>query len=73
MAASAPPAIMTSAWSHLIWWNASPMACPAVEQAVATAVFGPISPYSIEMVPVAELAIIFGIVNGLSRDGPRVM
>jgi hypothetical protein len=49
------------------------MACPAVEQAVATAVFGPISPYSMEMVPVPALPIIFGMVNGLSRPGPRVM
>ena len=51
IAASAPPVTITSAWSHWIARKASPMAWAADAQAVATAVFGPIRPYSIEMVP----------------------
>ena len=73
MLPSAPPVTMTSAMSHLMAWNASPMAWAEVEQAVETAVFGPISPCSMEMVPLAELEIILGMVNGLSRLGPRSM
>ena len=44
-----------------------------VAQAVTITMFGPLSPYSIEMMPLAMLEIIIGIVKGETRFGPRVM
>ena len=46
------------------------MAWAADAQAVATAVFGPMRPKWIEMLPEAALAIILGMTNGLIRFGP---
>jgi len=48
MAASAPPATITSAAPYLISRAASPIACAPVEQAVTTAWFGPLNPYRID-------------------------
>ena len=44
IAASAPPATITSASPYLIIRAASPMAWAPVEQAVTTAWFGPLKP-----------------------------
>jgi hypothetical protein len=45
IAASAPPATITSASPYLISRAASPMAWAPVAQAVTTAWFGPLKPY----------------------------
>ncbi len=71
IAASAPPATMTSASSHWIRRAASPSACAPVAQAVTTAWFGPLKPYLIETWPEARLISADGMKNGLTRRGPR--
>ena len=48
------------------------MALLEVAQAVTMHKFGPCSPYSIEMMPLAILLINIGIVKGEFRDGPLV-
>ena len=71
IAASAPPATMTSASSSWISRAASPIACAPVAQAVTTEWFGPLKPYSIETWPEARLISADGMKNGLTRRGPR--
>ena len=66
IAASVPPATMTSASSHMIRRAASPIACAPVEQAVTTAWFGPLKPYRIETWPEARLIRHAGMKNGLT-------
>ncbi len=70
IAASAPPATITSASSHMISRAASPMACAPLEQAVTTAWFGPLKPYLIETWPETRLIKRPGMKNGLTRRGP---
>src|SRR5207302_6458577 len=72
IAASEPPARKTSASPNLIIRHDSPMALFEVAQAVTMHMFGPCSPYSIEMRPLAILLINIGIVKGEFRDGPLV-
>jgi len=48
IAASAPPATITSASPYLISLVASPMAWVQVAQAVTTEWFGPLNPYLME-------------------------
>src|SRR5688572_14474388 len=71
IAASAPPATITSASPSLISRVASPMACAPVAQAVTTEWFGPLKPYLIETWPEARLIKADGMKNGLTRRGPR--
>ncbi len=70
IAASAPPATITSASPRAISRAASPMACAPVEQAVTTAWLGPLSPCRMETCPEARLMSMAGITNGESRRGP---
>ena len=70
IAASAPPATITSASSSMIMRAASPIAWAPVEQAVTTAWFGPLNPYLIEILPDSRLTREPGIKNGLIRRGP---
>ena len=70
MAASLPPAIMTSASPRWMSRSASPMAWPLVAQAVAVAEFGPLAPVRIETQPEARLMMAAGMKNGLMRRGP---
>src|SRR5438132_10638759 len=70
--ASEPPARKISASPNLIIRHDSPMALFEVAQAVTMHMFGPCSPYSIEMRPLAILLINIGIVKGEFRDGPLV-
>src|SRR3546814_3741262 len=69
MAASAPPATMTSASSHMIRRAASPSACAPVEQAVTTAWLGPLKPYLMETCPDARLISAEGMKNGPTLRG----
>ena len=71
IAASAPPATMTSASSSWISRAASPSAWAPVAQAVTTEWFGPLKPYLIETWPEARLISAEGMKNGLTRRGPR--
>ncbi len=73
MPASDPPVSITSAWSYWIVRRASPIACAPLAQAVEMAVFGPLSPNSMERLPAAALTIILGTVKGLTRPGPPSM
>src|SRR4051812_42471382 len=70
MAASEPPARKISASPNLIMRHDSPIELFEVAQAVTMQKFGPCSPYSIEIRPLAMLLISIGIVNGESRVGP---
>ncbi len=69
-AASAPPAIITSASPYLIILDASPIACAPVEQAVTTEWFGPLKPYLILTCPDNKLISADGIKKGLTFLGP---
>src|SRR5688500_16067136 len=71
--ASEPPARKMSASPNLIMRHDSPIALLEVAQAVTMQRFGPCSPYSIEIRPLAMLLISIGIVNGETRLGPFVM
>ena len=71
IAASAPPATMTSASPSAIMRLASPIACAPVEQAVTTAWLGPLNPKRIETWPLTRLIRLAGMKNGLTRRGPR--
>ena len=51
---------------------ASPMAWPAVAQALTVAQLGPRAPKLIAVWPLARLAMAIGMKNGDSRSGPRV-
>ena len=70
IAASAPPASMTSASSIAIIRAASPIEWAPVEQAVTTAWFGPISPYLIETWPEIRLIRRPWTKCGETRRGP---
>src|SRR6185503_17719813 len=70
MAASDPPAIITSAAPRLMISNASPMACADAEQAVQVAEFGPLAPNRIETWPAARLMIADGMKKGEILRGP---
>ena len=71
-AASAPPAIITSASPYLIILEASPIAWAPVEQAVTTEWFGPLNPYLILTCPDNKLINAEGIKKGLIFLGPFV-
>ena len=68
--ASAPPQMKPSASPNLMMRQASPMLWLEVAQAVTMTMLGPVSPNSMEMMPLAMLEIIIGIVNGETRLGP---
>src|SRR5436853_213131 len=68
--ASEPPARKISASPNLIIRHDSPMAVFDVAQAVTMHRFGPRSPYSIELRPLAMLLINIGMVKGEVRAGP---
>ena len=70
IAASEPPAIITSAASRLMISYASPMACAEAEHAVQVAEFGPLAPNRIETWPAARLMIAEGMKNGEILRGP---
>src|ERR1019366_936295 len=70
MAASDPPAIMTSAAPRLMISNASPMACAEAEQAVQVAELGPLAPKRIDTWPAARLMMADGMKNGEILRGP---
>src|SRR5690606_23949919 len=69
-AASDPPVIMTSAAPWRMTSAASPIACAAEAQAVATAEFGPLIWKWIETLPEPALHIRRGTMKGLTRVGP---
>ena len=71
IAASLPPAIMTSASPRRMACAASPSACVAVAQAETTPKFGPRAPSSIATSPEHMLPISEGMVNGETLRGPR--
>ncbi len=71
MAASAPPAIITSAAPRRMIAAASPRAFVPVAQAVATAMLGPRAPTRMAIMPAALSEIIIGTRKGLTRSGPR--
>src|SRR6202040_3546047 len=70
--ASEPPAKKMSASPNFMMRHDSPMALFEVAQAVTMHMFGPCSPYSIEMRPLAILLINIGMVKAEFRDGPLV-
>src|SRR5438876_10632889 len=70
IAASEPPAIITSAAPRLMISNASPIACADAEQAVQVAEFGPFAPNRIETWPAARLMIAEGMKKGEIFRGP---
>src|SRR3954469_25179044 len=70
MAASEPPAIITSASLRRMISNASPIACADAEQAVHVAEVGPLAPNRIETWPAARLMIAAGMKKGEIRRGP---
>ena len=70
IAASEPPAIITSASLRRMISKASPMACADAEQAVQVAEFGPLALKRIETWPAARLMIEAGMKNGEMRRGP---
>ena len=70
MAASDPPATMTSASPRRMNSKASPMACADAEHAVQVAEFGPFAPNRMETWPAARLMIADGMKNGEILRGP---
>ncbi len=70
IAASDPPAIITSASSRLMISKASPMACAEAEHAVHVAEFGPLAPKRMDTWPAARLMMAAGMKNGEIRRGP---
>src|SRR5579864_1634867 len=70
MAASEPPAIMTSASPRRMISHASPIACAEAEHAVQVAEFGPFAPNRIDTWPAARLMIADGMKNGEIFRGP---
>src|SRR5580700_1317981 len=70
MAASEPPAIITSASLCWMMRKESPMECALVVQAVAVASFGPLAPSRIETWPAARLIMAAGIKKGEILRGP---
>ena len=71
IAASAPPATITSASSEAISLAASPIACAPVEQAVTTEWLGPLKPNRMLTCPDIKFINAPGIKNGEIRLGPR--
>ena len=69
MEASDPPQTMQSASPNLIMRQASPMLLFEVAQAVTMAMFGPMKPYSVAIMPLAMLVIIIGMRKGETRLG----
>src|SRR4029077_3963854 len=67
VAASLPPAIITSASPRWMRRNESPTACALVVQAVQVAEFGPLAPVRIEIQPEARFTMAPGMKNGLTR------
>ena len=70
IAASAPPAIITSASPRWMRRKESPTAWAPDVQAVQVAEFGPLAPVRIETQPEARLTIAAGMKNGLIFRGP---
>ena len=70
IAASDPPAIITSASFRLMISKASPMACAEAEHAVQVAELGPLAPNRMETWPAARLMMAAGMKNGEMRRGP---
>src|SRR4051794_6048859 len=70
IAASEPPAIITSASLRLMISKASPIACADAEHAVQVAEFGPLAPKRMETWPAARLMMAAGMKNGERRRGP---
>ena len=70
IAASDPPAIITSAAPRLMISKASPIACADAEQAVQVAEFGPLAPNRIDTWPAARLMMADGMKNGEILRGP---
>ena len=72
IAASEPPAIMTSASPRWMRRKESPTAWAPLAHAVAVAEFGPLAPVRIETQPEARLTIAAGMKNGLILRGPAL-
>ena len=70
MAASVPPAIMTSASPYLMTRAASPMECALVVQAVQVASFGPLALWRMLTCPAARLTMAAGMKKGEILRGP---
>ena len=70
IAASLPPAIITSASPRWMSRNESPTAWALVVQAVQVAEFGPLAPVRMETQPEARFTIAEGMKNGLTLRGP---
>ena len=70
MAASLPPAIITSASQRAMILKLSPMEWALEVQAVAVASFGPLAPYRMLTCPAARLTMEAGIKNGEILRGP---
>jgi len=70
MAASAPPATITSASPYSMMRPDSPMQCVAVVQAVTMARLGPLKPNWIDRLPEIMLMIEPGMKNGETLRGP---
>src|ERR1700733_4559111 len=70
IAASAPPAITTSASSRSMVRKALPTECALVVHAVDVASFGPSAPYRMPAWPAARVTIVPGIKNGEILRGP---
>src|SRR5438105_2978448 len=70
MAASEPPAIITSAAPRRMISNASPIACADAEHAVQVAELGPLAPNRIDTWPAARLMMAEGMKNGEILRGP---
>ena len=64
IAASEPPATITSASPYSIILAASPIECVPVVHAVTMATFGPFNPYIIDKLPEIILIIVPGIKKG---------
>src|SRR5216684_3476664 len=70
IAASDPPAIMTSAAPRRMISYESPIACAEAEQAVHVAELGPLAPNRIDTWPEARLMMAEGMKNGEILRGP---
>ena len=69
IAASDPPASITSAWPRRMISVASPIACALEAHAETWPMFGPLAPYFIAISPAAMSTIIIGIMNGETFRG----
>ena len=70
MAASVPPAIITSASPYLMMRDASPIECALVVHAVHVASFGPLALCRMLTCPAARLTMAAGIKKGEILRGP---